>query len=114
MLSCECVGMAEKTFHIANTFGSISKLYPLHCAPLAQTESPSFPCTSLLISPNTELFTSMRSDPDPLGKLKALAISIAKKLPKVGQPKTPTGPLPLLSASSNPSSILAAKVIVPI
>lgn len=31
----------------------------------------------------------MRSDPDPLGKLKTTAISSAKKLPKVGQLHTP-------------------------
>lgn len=50
----------------------------------------------------------------PIGKAQGYCYSNAKKLPKVGQPNMPPGPLPLLSAPSNPSSILAAKVMVPI
>lgn len=56
----------------------------------------------------------MSPDLDLLGKLKDIAISNAKKLPKVRQPNTPIGTLPVLSAPPYPSSILAAKVIVPI
>ena len=67
-----------------------------------------------MISYNIELCSSMWSDPDPLGKLKTTAIANAKKLPEVGQLHTPPSPLPLLSASSNPSSTLSAKLRVPI
>lgn len=113
LLSSEWVGMTEKTFYTANIFDSNSKLYLLQYVHLAQTESPFFLYASLLISPNSEQYYPMWSDPDLLGKLKVIVIYNAKTLPKVEQLNTHTGPLPILSASSNPSSILAAKGIVP-
>lgn len=90
VLSSKCSGWLRR---LAQSFykhiGLKFRLCLLPCTPLAETGPHSFlvpPCWSWY---NIELCNSMRSDPDPLGKLKTTAISSAKKLPKVGQLHTP-------------------------